>query len=138
MKHLILIWLACVALAYTALAAPPPYRDLPGWRKQNWCAPFAEAFEKRCNEAGTPAVRLTYDWGLADGRHGRHVVVLFKDAGQLWLMDNEHLKPWGPAKGASDLEILKRHVNTPVVNMVNNEALSPAAARALANLFPNP
>lgn len=136
-KKLVLIWLLCVASAWCALAAPPPYQNLPGWRKKDQCAPFAEAFEAKCNASGVPAVRLTYDWSAPSGAEGRHVVVLFKDGGELWLMDNEHLKPWRVAPGyKTDLEVM-RHNAPYVVSMVNNISLATAQPRTLEELFPD-
>lgn len=136
-KKLVLIWLLCVATAWCALAAPPPYKQLPGYHLHNQCYWFSVAFEKACTEANIPAVRLTFDWG-ALGTTGRHCVVLFRDGGDLWLMDNQMSAPRLVKTAlATDLAILKRTGFDDAYQMVSNVTLEPIAPRTLAELFPS-
>jgi len=139
-RHLDILWLA----AFSALtlwmcgafgAELPAYRTLPGWHKTDQCYPFSRAFVDACNDSGVPAVRLTYDWRHADGTSGRHCVVLFKHRSVLWLMDNQHSKPWKVTGGETDLAILRRHT-CGAYRMVNIVTLNPRAPQTLAELFP--
>lgn len=134
-RKLILIWFLCVAAAWCALAAPPAHKGLPGWRKKHQCYPFSVAFTDACREAGLPVVRLTYDWKSPTGEEFRHCVVLFRDEGRLWLMDNEHLKPWGPVKGTTDLEVVKKFTATGAHNMVDNVTLDARESRRIEDIL---
>lgn len=110
---------------------------MPDWHVRRHCYAFSHDFTDACNRSGTPAVRLTYDWRTASGQGDRHCVVLFKRDGKLWLMDNEHDKPWGPVRGATDLAILRRHAHG-TREMINNVTLMPRPPQTLEQLFPQP
>jgi hypothetical protein len=114
----------------------PNWRALPDWHVKDHCYPFSKDFSAACNNAGIPAVRLTYDWCYASGEGDRHCVVLFKWAGSLWLMDNMHSKPWQVKGGATDLAILKRHA-VGARRMVDPVTLNPRTPRTMAELFPD-
>jgi hypothetical protein len=103
MKHLILIWLACVALAWTALSAPlPDFRVLPDYMVENHCNPFSKSAVAMLKAKGIPAVRITFFWSRFGVGTGFHAAVLFKQDGKFYYMDNARMGA-RPVAGTTDL-----------------------------------
>lgn len=136
MRHLILIWLACVAFAWTALSAPPPsFTSLPGHMVEGQCDPFSKAAVRMLHKRGIPAHYIGYGWSGYGIGSGYHAAVLFQFENRFYFIDNQHRGPV-PVAGKTDLACVE-HVSGgygKFIHMVNcfNIRIAP---KKMADLF---
>jgi hypothetical protein len=136
MKHLVLIWLACVALAWTALSAPlPDFRVLPDYMVENHCNPFSKSAVAMLKAKGIPAVRITFGWSRFGVGHGYHAAVLFKQGDKFYYMDNNRMGA-RPVAGTTDLGCV-RHIDGTHDTMLwmTDEQMKRVEPRKLEELF---
>lgn len=61
--------------------------NYPGKREVDQCGPYADALFKALQDANIEAWKITYMGGAWEG-HYQHALVVYKDAGAYWYVDN--------------------------------------------------
>lgn len=85
---------ACALLLLASCATTPPDKaatiaraNYPGKREVDQCGPYADALFKALQDANIEAWKITYMGGAWEG-HYQHALVVYKDAGAYWYVDN--------------------------------------------------